>query len=91
MKAYLRRIAVCCENLPDSIYFVWSANSKEPEIVPPWIKKWGKRGQLYNIPDQILMRVLSPNGGEVFMTLLLKCVLVVGEQAGNSAFRKRRV
>lgn len=90
MKAYLRRIAVCCENLPGSIYFVWSANSKEPEIVPLWIKKWGKRGQLYNIPDQILMRVLSPNG-EVFMTLLLKCVLVVGEQAGNSAFRKRRV
>lgn len=49
-------------------------------------KKWGKHGQVYNIPDQVWIRVLSPNG-EVFMTLLLKYV----RQAENSACRKRRV
>lgn len=42
MKGYLRCIAVCCENLLESIYFVWSANSEGSEIVSLWIRKNGE-------------------------------------------------
>lgn len=70
VKGYLRCTAFCCENLLESICFAWSAYSEGPEIVSLWIRK---NGEPYNSPDQVLMRVLSPNG-EVFMTLLLKCV-----------------
>lgn len=68
VKGYLRCTAFYCENLLESIYFVWSAICLSLDR-----KKWGKHGQLNNIPDKVLMRVLSPNE-EVFMTLLLKYV-----------------
>lgn len=54
MKGYLRFI-VCCEKLLGSIYFMWSANTKGPEIASLEKKKWGKHRQVYNIPVQILM------------------------------------
>lgn len=54
---------------------MWSANSEGPEIVFLWIRKMGEtRASLQHSCSNFNNRILSPNGGEVFLSLLLKCV-----------------
>lgn len=93
VKRHLRCIAVCCENLLQSIYFVWSANSKGPEIVSLWIRKnGGSMGNFTTFLFKFWWESFIPKWRRSLYEFATQVrVLVVGEQAGKSAWRKSRV